>query len=251
MKPSEELMLLLELNNFDITRFKLKKHLEYEENRNIDLFIHQTYADLVISHYQFDESLDIRHRNPLTFNHTWDKGINSLSQFYVNHQDVNKEVTLGDFLLQESINEIRKENVLNDILYAWIDEHKTSSSVKLENYRELLILLPKKDKSYKKPSNIKFFVAILLSLLPIFLYAKPSLLQPSSISFVSNYIQDWNNLLSDFLWYYFIGIGSIILLLLYAVLNKVYAGTTNNVKDITKRKAVRIYSKWEKGNDKV
>ena len=34
MKPSEELMLLLELNGFDVLKFKLKKQLEFEKTGN-------------------------------------------------------------------------------------------------------------------------------------------------------------------------------------------------------------------------
>ena len=67
MKKSEELMLLLELNGYDISKFKLKKQLEYEKTGNIDLYKHKRYADLLISHYSFSGEKDHLHRNPLTF----------------------------------------------------------------------------------------------------------------------------------------------------------------------------------------
>ena len=246
MKPSEELMLLLELNKFDITRFRLKKQLEYEDTGNIDLYRHKTYADLVISHYLYDDSLETRHKNPLTYNQTWDNGINSLSQFYVNHPDINKEVTLGDFLLQESANDISKESILKDVIYVWVEEHKESNLTKMENLREMLILLPKKSKTYKKHSKVAFFFAILSAVFLLLFYVRPSLLQPSSINFIANYVQDWNNLVSDIPWYNFLGILSIFLFVFYAVLNNVFSRKINNVKDIKKRKANKLFVKWEK-----
>ena len=67
MKSSEELMLLLELNGFDIQKYKLKKQLEYEKTGNLELYKHKKYADLVVCHYTFNEDSNFFHRNPLTY----------------------------------------------------------------------------------------------------------------------------------------------------------------------------------------
>ena len=64
---SEELMLLLELNGYDITKYKLKKQLEFEKTGNIDLYRHKRFADLLVSHYSYVENADHYHRNPLTY----------------------------------------------------------------------------------------------------------------------------------------------------------------------------------------
>ncbi len=84
MNSSEELMLLLELNGFDITKFKLKMQLQYEKTGNIELYKHKKYADLVVCHYSFEEDEDYFHRNPLTYRSSWGKDVNSIDQFILN-----------------------------------------------------------------------------------------------------------------------------------------------------------------------
>ena len=99
MKSSEELMLLLELNGYDVKKFKLRKQLEYEETGNMDLYKHKKFADLLISHYSYVEDKDFFHRNPLTYKKDWGEEIKSLDQFYVTHTDFEGEMTLKEFLL--------------------------------------------------------------------------------------------------------------------------------------------------------
>ena len=94
MKKSEELMLLLELNGFDIAKYKLKKQLEYEKTGNIDLYKHKRFSDLLVSHYSFAEEKDHFHRNPLTYKDSWGENVQSIDQFYFNHTELDGEMTL-------------------------------------------------------------------------------------------------------------------------------------------------------------
>ena len=116
MKSSEELMLLLELNGFDIKKYKLKKQLEYEENGNLELYKHKKYADLIVCHYSFNEDSDFYHRNPLTYQDTWDAEVSSIDQFYLIHPDLEKDITLREFLDMKKFNEINRESILYDVL---------------------------------------------------------------------------------------------------------------------------------------
>ena len=58
-------MLLLELNGYDVKKFKLRKQLEYEETGNMDLYKHKKFADLLISHYSYVED---NNDNPIDIN---------------------------------------------------------------------------------------------------------------------------------------------------------------------------------------
>lgn len=244
-------MLLLELNNYEVTRYKLKKQLEYEETGNIDLFQHKKFADLVISHYLYDDSLDKRHKNPLMYNKNLDNGMNSISQFYVIHPNINKDVTLGDFLLQESINGVSNEDVLHNAFDVWVEEHREISIQKMENLRDMAILLPQKGKGYKKPSKLGLFIALLLSLFLLFLYIKPGFLQPSNINFISNLIEEWDQLIHDVFFYSLIGMVNIALLISYVVLNYAFSRQNNNVKSIKERKAKKMNAGWQKSIEKL
>jgi hypothetical protein len=251
MKPSEELMLLLELNNYEVTRFKLKKQLEYEETGNIDLFHHNKFADLVISHYLYEDSLDKRHKNPLMYHQNWDTSINSISQFYVIHPEIDKEVTLGDFLLQESLDGVSNEKVLRDVFDVWVEEHEELSLRKMENLRDMAILLPEKSEIYKKPSTFGFFVSILLVIFLLIFYVRPLLLQPASLDFITKFIQDWNQLIHDIPMYYMSGIIIVAMLISYTVSNYLFSRINKNVKSIKEKKAIKMFGKWKKSIEKL
>ena len=150
VKSSEELMLLLELNGFDIKKFKLKKQLEYENTGNLQLYKHKKYADLIVCHYSFDEDYDYFHRNPLTYQDSWDKAVNSIDQFYIKHPDLEKEMTLNEFLNLKKFNAINRESILYDVLDNWVEEYREASITQMENLREMVKLLPKKSRKYKK-----------------------------------------------------------------------------------------------------
>lgn len=245
MKPSEEVMLLLELNNFDVLKYKLKKQLEYEESGNLDLYKHKKYADLIVSHYLFQENEDFLHRNPLTYSSSWPKSVNSLDQFLFSHPDLDEETTLKEFLALEDFDAINKESILYDVLDAWVEEYREASITKMENLREMIKLLPKKSKKHRKPSKMTFLFTVLLALLGIMLFKNPTLLQPSFFTFLANIVGDYNQLLYDVSWYSLLGVSSIILLSTYAVLNNALSRFIKDVRSEKNKHAERTFDKWE------
>ena len=249
MKSSEELMLLLELNGFDIKKFKLKKQLEYEKTGNLELYKHKKYTDLVISHYSFEKDSDYFHRNPLTYKEDWGSEVYSIDQFFVSHPDLEKEMTLKEFLNLKKFNEINRESILYDVLDSWVEEYREASITQMENLREMVKLLPKKNKRYKKPSKLTFFISILLALLLMFLYKSPDALKPNFLagifSFWITLVDDYVQLLYDVPWYSFFGIVAIFLMIGYAVLNNFITRYIRDVRSEKNKHAERTFDKWE------
>ncbi|MCK5761310.1 MAG: hypothetical protein KAH16_00275 [Candidatus Izimaplasma sp.] len=245
MKPSEELMLLLELNNFDILKYKLKKQLEYEVSGNLDLYRHKKYADLVVSYYLFKENEDFLHRNPLTYRTDWAKGINSIDQFIFTHPDLDGETTLKDFLALKDFNKINRESILYDILDDWVEEYRDASITQMENLREMIKLLPKKSRKYRKPSKGTFLLAVTLALFTILIFKNPTILQPAYIDFISNLIGNYNQLLYSIPWYSLFGVTSILLLVTYAVLNNALSRFIKDVRSEKNKHTERTFDKWE------
>jgi hypothetical protein len=248
MKASEELMVLLELNGFDIKKFKLKKQLEYEKTGNLDLYRHKKYADLLVCHYQFEEDKDYFHRNPLTYQENWGNDVKSLDQFYITHPDLDEEMTLKQFLEIKKFNEINREAILYDVLDGWVEEYREASITQMENLREMIKLLPKKSKKYKKPSKITFIISILLALIIMLLYKAPDTLKPTFLGFLnfwSDLVDQYVQLLFDYPWYSFLGLTAIFLMILYAVLNNFISRYIREVRSEKNKHAEQTFDKWE------
>ena len=245
MKPSEELMLLLELNNYNVDKFKLKMQVEYEESGNLDLYKYKKYKDLIVSHYLYTENLDYFNRNPLTYRSNWGVDVESLDQFFVKHPDLEEEITLKEFINLKEFNEVNKESILYDIFDGWVEEYRESSLKSMENLRQMIILLPKKNKKYHKPSKMVFLFAALFALFNMLLYKNPTVIQPSAISFISDFVIDWNQLLYDVPWYSLLGVFTILFFSLYAVLNNSFSRLIRDVRGEKNKHATKTFNKWD------
>ncbi len=245
MKSSEELMLLLELNNFDITKFKLKKQLEYEDSSNLDLYKYKKYSDLIISHYTFDKEHDYLHRNPLTYQADWGEDVKSLDQFYFTHPDLDGSFTLKEFLELKEFNEVSKESILYDILDTWVEEYREASITKMINLREMINLLPKKNRKYRKPSKGVLLLSILMASIGILLYKNPAVIQPKMFSFIGKFVEQLNQHLYDVPWYSFLGVIAILSIATYAILNRAFSRFIKDVKGEKSKHAQRTFTKWD------
>jgi ABC-type multidrug transport system fused ATPase/permease subunit len=246
MKASEELMLLLELNGFDIQKFKLKKQLEYEKTGNMDLFRHKKFQDILVSHYQFQEEKDYFHRCPLMFRESWGEDVMSIDQFYFKHKELDYEITLKDFSQLEGFNEVQKESILYDVLDEWVEQYRETSITKMERLREMILLLPKKNRKYKKPGKLGMvFMVLLLGLLG-FLYKTPEVLKPAFLPFVHPLVSALNAQLYYVNWFSFLGFMAIILSALYVVLNNALTRYIRDVRSEKNKHAEWMFDKWEK-----
>lgn len=228
MKPSEELMLLLELNQFFVTRFKLKKQLEYEKSKNTALFHYDNYEDLVLHQYvSQDYHIDL-HKNPLIDRTHWGTKIKRFNEFYINHPELKEEITLQIFLSSDTLNEIDKKRILHDILNQWVDEYQKASAEKMNDLKILASFLPATNKKYKSPNKVKLLIVGILF-----------------TAMIALYIQGMKGLLEDIAIYRYLGIFVIFLLVIYVVSHSLIASYIHNIKIDKKAYAVKTINQWE------
>lgn len=244
MNPSEELMILLELNGYDVTKFKLKKQLEYEQSGYFDLYKNKTLHDLVVDYYTYQDTHDHLHRNPLMYREDWDPSITSIDQFFVSHPDILDGVTLKDVLLTEEFSPIHKESIIYDILDGWVEEYRESSIVRMENLHKMVSLMPKKSKKYKKPSLLGFIISILLALVLMFIYMSPDTLNLPIVSIIGAFLTNFVPYLYDYPWFSFLGNVAIYMLIIYAVANSLFRRYIKDIRDEKNKHADRTFQKW-------
>lgn len=239
-------MLLLELNGYDITKFKLKKQLEYEKTGNNDLYKHSTYADLVVSHYKFEEQHDYSHRNPLMYSDAWSSSVNSIDQFYFQHPELYSDMTIKEVSEVESMKQDKKEQIISDAIEGWTEEYKVSSTLQMEHLKQLIQLLPKKNKTYKKPGKLSIFVFIILLLFMAFLYRSPQMLMPSFLPMTHDFVTNFNQLLYDYDLFSLAGFITILFTAFYIVFNNALSRYIRDVSNEKNKHAKRVFKKWGK-----
>lgn len=244
MNPSEELMILLELNGYDVTKFKLKKQLEYEQSGYLELYKNKTLHDLVVDYYTYEDNQDHRHRNPLMYREDWDSSITSIDQFYVSHPDILDGVTLKDVLLTEEFSPVHKESIIYDILDGWVEEYRESSIVRMENLHEMVQRMPKKSKKYKKPSLFGFILALLLALLLMFTYMSPNTLSVPIVSIFGTWFTNFVPYLYDYPWFAFLGNVAIYMLVIFVVANSLFRRYIKDIRSEKNKHADRTFQKW-------
>lgn len=250
MKKSEELMLLLELNGFDISKFKLKKRLEFEKTGNINLYKFKKFSDLLKSHYLFQEQADHFHRNPLTYKEEWGEEVKSIDQFYFTHTELDTEMTLEEFTKLDSFNEVQKESILYDILDAWVEEYRESSITQMEHLKEMIYKLPKKSKKYKKPGKFSFVVSVILLLLLAFLFKSHQSVE--NFPFIGGFLFGglYDILLVNDV-YSFLGATTILFTALYAVANNFFGRFIKDIRSEKNKHVDRTFIKWEADLEKT
>jgi hypothetical protein len=246
MKPSEKLMLLLELNGYDITKFKLKKQFEYEKNGNNDLYKHSDYADLVVSHYQFENEDDYRHENPLKYNDSWSSSVSSIDEFYFQHPELYSDMTIKEVSELDSMNKEKKEQVIKDAIEGWTEEYKVSTTLQMEHLKQMVQLLPKKNKTYRRPGKLSVYIFIITLLLMAFLYRSPEFLMPSFLPLTHSFVTNFNQLLYSYDMFSLAGFITILFTTFYIVFNNALSRYIRDVSNVKNNHAKRVFKKWGK-----
>ena len=253
MRPSEKLMLLLELNGYDITQFKLKKQLEYEKTGNNDLYKHSTYADLIVSHYKFEEEHDYPHRNPLLYNDSWSTEITSIDQFYFTHPDLYSDMTFKQLAEINTMDKKDREKVIIDVIDGWTEEYKVSSTIQMNHLKQMIQMLPKKSKTYKRPGKLSVFLFVIILLFMAFLYRTPEILTPTFLQEtpIHTFVTNFNQLLYDYDYFSLYGFITILFTAFYIIFNNALGLFMRDVSSENSKQARRIFKKWGKGLAKM
>jgi hypothetical protein len=246
MQPGEELMLLLELNGFDVKKYRLKKQFEFGKHSGSKIHEQKTLKDLFITQYIRKEHPDIFHRNPLYFNPSLHKTSISIDQFYVIHPDLLDNVTLKDVIVSKEFNDVHKESVIYDILDDWIEDYRENTIIRMEHLQELLSLLPRKNKKYKKPRIFPLITSLLLAFITIMIFMNPSYFQISILSFVNSYVNNITPHMIENWWFSLLGSLSIYMLLIYAISNIFFRRYLKEIRSEKNKYATSLFDKWKK-----
>lgn len=246
MKSGEELMLLLELNGYEVKKYRLKKQLEFEKTGNSNLYKHKKLSNLLLDHYTYVENTDYYKRNPLTYNEFWANDAMSIDDFYVTHPDIEGTVTLKHFLDDDTYNDISRESILYDIFDNWVEEYREASITNMENLREMITLLPKKNNKYRKPSRIAFIISILLASITVLIYKNPEIVRVKLIPALNDNAMFINDLLHKSSLYSFLGVLSIMSLVIYAILSNLVKRLLVSTRLEKNKKVMKIFNKWDK-----
>jgi hypothetical protein len=246
MQPGEELMLLLELNGFDVKKYRLKKQFEFGKNATSKIHEQKTVKDLLMKQYLQKGYIDAFHRNPLYFNPGLYKTNSSIDQFYVIHPDLLDNVTLKDVIVSNEFNDVHKESVIYDILDNWIEEYRENTIIRLEHLQELLALLPRKNKKYKKPSRFPLMISLIAAFMTIFIFMNPSFFQFPLLFLLNNYINNMIPYMTDNWWFSLLGSLSIYMLLIYVISNVFFRRYLKEIRSEKNKDTQRLFEKWKK-----
>lgn len=238
MKPSEELILFLELNNYNIEELKLKAQTEYEKSGNLDLHKHEKYADLLINYYSYLENKNYIQRNPLSYKYDWDEEVNSIDQFMIHHPNLDKGKTVKEFILSDKYDKNKKEIILNQVVENWLNEYLEAKHASVENLRMINSITTRNVDKYKKPSELIFFLTIIFILLNI-------------LFFGSGYINEVNQLLNNTLVYSLLGAFSTILFIVYAILSNSLSRHIKDLRYESNTEVVKTFQKFDKDMEKA
>lgn len=245
MRPSEKLILMLELNNYDIDNLFLKKQVESEKSGNMDLHKYNKYSDLIVCNYLYEENMDYTSRNPMSYRvGSWDD-IESLDQLVIKHPDVGKQLTIKEFLSIEIFSVTEKRNILSDVTHTWLDEYREARSNSLKNIQELFFITTKVNIKYRKPSKVVFIILFILALFNTILFVRPQILQNQIFSSFSNFINSWSQLLHDTPIYSGFAVFTLLLFILYAYQNYTLLSKIRGVMIEKTSNVVRKIYNWD------
>lgn len=162
MKKSEELRLLLSYNKKELKEYQLRKQLSLEMTHPNTLLFHASLEDLFRIEYGKDNAKYYLLKNPLMYDQSWPKDIQSIRQFYVQTKDSNRLVSMNDIIEHPSYKGIGLKRILQDIFATYIEEYNQAYLTMLKRVKKLYYMLPKNlgdsFKKYRKKIWISFLI---------------------------------------------------------------------------------------------
>jgi|GEM_PF-3213295 len=162
MKKSEELRLLLSYNKKEMKDYQLRKQLSLEMTHRNTLLFHVSMEDLFRIEYAKDKTKYFLLKNPLMYDKSWPKDIQSIRQFYVQTKDSNRLVSMDEIIEHPSYKGVGLKRILQDIFATYIEEYNQAYLSMLKKLNKLYYLLPKNLDDLLNNFRKKFYVSLLL-----------------------------------------------------------------------------------------
>ena len=116
----------------------------------------------------------------------------------------------------------------------------------MDHLKQLIQLLPKKSKAYKRPGKLSVFLLIIAILLMAFLYRSPKMLMPSFLTLTHTFVTNFNQLLYDYDLFSLAGFVTILFTTFYIVFNNALSMLMRDVNNEKSKYARRTFKKWGK-----
>jgi len=241
MLPSEKLMLFLELNEVDVSDYLIRRQVEIKDSSQYGAYKINSIKKLLEFIYEENTNLE-NLKNPLAYQNKRSHDIEFLEFIKVSHPDLEKKMPLYEFLKLTSFNIIQKESILFDVLDEYVSDYRESTNALMNIYEQMTLQLPSKQKRYKKPSFIKFLIALFLSIFLLLVY------QNSSSAFTLGIGYNIHQLMIELPWYNTILFITTFLFVFYAVASNIFV---QFIKNINKEKKIAVKKYFKKWNAKL
>lgn len=243
MTAGEELMVFLEMNGYDISKYKLKKQLSFFKIGKISLIHKKTLEDFLLTYYK-SEDLDVLHTNPLIYldlwkNHKVDKVKVSIFDFYIKHSRIENTVTLQSFIEDATIKEEIKRRILNEIVNKWVQDYKEYSQAVFSNVNEWADLMMRDVEYFRIPTIYKTLAICVVFVVLFLSYFSP-------ITFFNMY----NQAILQTLWFNIYFIVAITVTTIYILRTDLFRKKVKNVKVSWKKQIIKNEKKMNKKLEK-
>lgn len=177
MTATEELLVFLELNGYDVNKFKYQMQLTKELQGNTNLLQQNTIQNFLEEYYS-STKVDLLHSNPFIYTVLWeqkkvDKEKVSIEDFYITHERVEEDLTIYQFVNDQTIKDDIKIRILSDQITKWIREYKSYIKRSLFVQNEWLELMTREVEYQQTPPITKLIIAIVTFLLVIITLSPP------------------------------------------------------------------------------
>lgn len=233
MNDGDKLMLLFEMLGNDVSKYKFKRQLEFEEYGNTDLYKTKTLEGMLLKCRNKVDS-DYYSKNPLTYTTHWQMEDRSLLNFYIKHPDIVGSITFGQLLKSDAYTEIMKESIIYDVCDAWVQEYRDFCYYRMKNIDTMFELLPE-HKKYSPPFFLFKWGSLFLIVILLWIFNNPSLL---NIGIISN----MNEPLAYNVTYNLVGILAILSLVVYLVVASAIGKIVRDIRKDKKLKKDKVFA---------
>jgi hypothetical protein len=165
LNKADELMVFLEMNGYDVSKYCYKKQLFDNDFGNLSAVDGNTLEEVLISLKDTKDN-DLLNSNPLVYLSLWEKTKRKeetieLGDFYINNPRITERMTLQELIDNPTIKEDIKIHVIQDQLLKWNHEYKKFVKRTIYIANEWMELMTREVEYFKMPSIINIILSIL------------------------------------------------------------------------------------------